>query len=63
MRRLLRNELGQDLIEYMLLAAFLSMVGLTGVEILGNAMKDTYVKQDKAVQELWETPPPIKEKK
>jgi len=58
--KFIRDTIGQDLIEYMLLVAFLGIVGYTGIEVLGNAMRDSYGKENKAIQNIWETPPPIK---
>ena len=56
----LQNDRGQDLIEYVLLASFLALVGLAGVQVLGNAMRDSYGQQNQGVQDIWETPPPLK---
>ena len=38
----LRDETGQDLIEYALLAAFVSLVGIIGATFLGTAMQNWY---------------------
>jgi pilus assembly protein Flp/PilA len=40
--RLLRDEEGQDLIEYALLATFVSLVAITGATALGNALNNWY---------------------
>jgi pilus assembly protein Flp/PilA len=40
--RLLRDEEGQDLIEYALLATFVSLVAITGATLLGNALNNWY---------------------
>lgn len=58
--KLLRECAGQDLIEYMLLAAFLGIVGYAGLQVLGGAMRASYGQQNSAMNELWETPPPIR---
>jgi pilus assembly protein Flp/PilA len=40
--RLLRDEQGQDLIEYALLATFVSLVAIAGATLLGTALNDWY---------------------
>jgi Flp pilus assembly pilin Flp len=40
--RLLRDEQGQDLIEYALLATFVSLVAIGGAGILGLALDNWY---------------------
>ena len=40
--RLLRDEEGQDLIEYALLATFVSLVAIAGASVLGTALNDWY---------------------
>jgi pilus assembly protein Flp/PilA len=40
--RLLRDEEGQDLIEYALLATFVSLVAITGASLLGTALNSWY---------------------
>jgi pilus assembly protein Flp/PilA len=40
--RLLHDEQGQDLIEYALLATFVSLVAITGATALGNALNNWY---------------------
>jgi pilus assembly protein Flp/PilA len=40
--RLLRDEQGQDLIEYALLATFVSLVAIGGATLLGNALNNWY---------------------
>ena len=58
--KFIHNQLGQDLIEYMLLTAFIAITGYTGIQILSNAMGNNYNKWNSATQEIWETPPPCK---
>jgi Flp pilus assembly pilin Flp len=58
-RRLLADETGVDLIEYMLLATFLAIAGALGIQVLGTAMHDSYEIWDSATQGAWETPEPI----
>jgi len=40
--RLLRDEEGQDLIEYALLATFVSLVAIAGASLLGTALSNWY---------------------
>ena len=58
-RRLLADESGVDLIEYMLLATFLAIAGALGIQVLGTAMNNSYQSWDSATQGAWETPEPI----
>jgi Flp pilus assembly pilin Flp len=55
-----RNEDGQDLIEYALLASVVGFAALAAVNALGVAMQTTYVSWDTAVQSdaLVEVPEP-----
>jgi len=48
-----------DLIEYMLLATFLAIAGMLGMQVLGTAMNNSYESWDNATQGAWETPDPI----
>ena len=40
--RFMRDESGQDLIEYALLAGFLSLIAATGASLVGNALDGWY---------------------
>jgi len=40
--RLIRDEQGQDLIEYALLATFVSLVAIVGATALGTALNNWY---------------------
>lgn len=40
--RLVRDEQGQDLIEYALLATFVSLVAIAGATFLGTALNNWY---------------------
>jgi len=40
--RLVRDEEGQDLIEYALLATFVSLVAIAGATLLGTALNNWY---------------------
>ena len=58
-RRLLADEGGVDLIEYMLLATFVGIATWLGVQVIGTAMNNSYQSWDNATQGAWETPEPI----
>lgn len=40
--RLVRDEQGQDLIEYALLATFVALVAVVGAGVLGTSLNDWY---------------------
>jgi pilus assembly protein Flp/PilA len=40
--RLVREELGQDLIEYALLAGFISLIALTAITAIGTGVNGIY---------------------
>ena len=40
--RLIKDDEGQDLIEYALLATFVSLVAIAGATLLGNALNSWY---------------------
>jgi Flp pilus assembly pilin Flp len=48
--RLLRDESGQDLIEYALLTTAIGFAALAGVNLLSTAMNSTYTSWDTAGQ-------------
>ena len=58
--RWIDDDSGQDLIEYALLATAIGLAGVLGINFLSNAMHDTYITWDAAVQspELVEVPDP-----
>ena len=41
-RRTLRDERGQDLVEYAMLMAFIALVCIIGLQRLGTAVNNTY---------------------
>ena len=47
--RLVRDEQGQDLIEYALLATFVSLVAIAGATLLGTALNGWYTKVESRV--------------
>ena len=56
--RLLRDENGQDLIEYSLLTALIAIAGILGFQAIGLAINASYTSWDAANQNLWEPLPP-----
>ena len=57
--RLLDDESGVDLIEYMLLATFLAIAGWLGIQVPGTAMNNSYQSWDSATQDAWEVSDPL----
>jgi len=59
-RRWLREEHGQDLIEYALLCSAIGFAGAVAFSFISSAMNTTYTSWDNAVQDdlLVEVPPP-----
>jgi Flp pilus assembly pilin Flp len=59
-RRWLKDEEGQDIVEYALLASFLGFAAMAGVGVLRAAMNATYASWDAAAQSdaLVEMPDP-----
>jgi len=62
-RRWLREEHGQDLIEYALLCGAIGFAGTVAFSFISTAMHDTYESWDTAVQDdvLVEVPDPASE--
>ena len=56
--RFLREESGQDVIEYALLAAFIGVAGAVAARLIVTTMTGSYTAWDAAVQALWEMPAP-----
>lgn len=51
--RLYRDSRGQDLIEYALLTTFIGFAGLFVVDVIMQAIGNTYVSQENAVDTIW----------
>jgi Flp pilus assembly pilin Flp len=49
-RRLIRRQSGQDMVEYALLAAFISIVSIGAVLAIGPSVKPTYYRVQDAVR-------------
>jgi len=56
--RLLREECGQDIIEYALLAAFIGTVGILAWQSVGVSVGSKYLGWDTGVQGLYSPPDP-----
>lgn len=56
--RLLRDDRGQDLVEYALLASLIGFAGLFVVASILDAIRTTYGSHVTAVNNLWESPAP-----
>jgi Flp pilus assembly pilin Flp len=57
-RRLVKDESGQDLAEYALLGVFVALVTKVALDLVGTAVATAYVFWDTAEQNLWEPPSP-----
>ena len=60
-RRLLefvRDERGQDVVEYALLTASIGLAGAAAWPLVVDAIGNTYAQFDTNTQGLWETPNP-----
>ena len=55
---LLRDEEGQDLLEYALLAAFVAIASLAALQLLQTTLRDAYVRWDTDMQAIAEMPGP-----
>ncbi len=58
LRRLIAEDIGQDLIEYALLTGAIGCAGVVGVNLLAAAISASYKSWDTGVNNLWEVPPP-----
>jgi Flp pilus assembly pilin Flp len=50
--RFIRDDQGQDLIEYALLGAFVSLAAVAGATILGNGLNNWYNELGTAIQNM-----------
>ena len=57
-RRLLRDEDGQDVIEYALLTASIGLAGIATWPLISVAIGATYQRLDTKTQGLWRVPDP-----
>ena len=56
--RLITEDQGQDLIEYALLTAAVSVATVLGIAALGSAVNSVYTAWDTRTQDLWEPQAP-----
>jgi Flp pilus assembly pilin Flp len=56
--RLLREDDGQDLLEYVLLTAAVGLAGMAGLQAIGLGVGNFYSTSNTGVNDLWQTPPP-----
>jgi len=56
--RVLRDDRGQDLIEYALLAAIIAIAGVLALSIFAGKMQNAYINWNTAAQDAWEPCPP-----
>ena len=57
-RALIRDEQGQDLVEYALLGAFVAIATIAGLKAIEAAVGSEYLKWDQDEQDLWRPPDP-----
>ena len=58
LRRLLIDDRGQDLVEYVLLGATVALAGITAMNTFPAIVSAVYASWDNAQQELWYPDPP-----
>jgi Flp pilus assembly pilin Flp len=58
LRRFLRDDECQDLVEYAMLAAFVGLAGAAAWVLVQNAIAAGYIAFDTAEQNRWEPPDP-----
>jgi Flp pilus assembly pilin Flp len=58
LNRLLRDERGQDMVEYVLLTAAIGVVSVATWPLIESAIRTSYQALDGNTQGLWEPPPP-----
>ena len=54
----MKDERGQDLVEYALLGAFVALATVAGLRVIENAIGTEYVQWDLDEQDLWQPPNP-----
>jgi Flp pilus assembly pilin Flp len=57
-RRLLRDEDGQDVIEYALLTAGIGLAGIATWPLISAGIGVTYQRLDRQTQDIWAVPDP-----
>jgi len=56
--RFVREDAGQDMVEYALLAGFVALVAGAALNALAAAIGGTYASWDTNIQNIWEPPNP-----
>ncbi|HQX81985.1 MAG TPA: hypothetical protein PKW63_09525 [Vicinamibacterales bacterium] len=56
--RFFKQDDGQDLVEYALLTAFVGLASIAAFDVIGSALRATYVAWDSGINALWEPPAP-----
>jgi Flp pilus assembly pilin Flp len=57
-RRLLADDSGQDLLEYVLLAALVALASLPGINALQAALHSAYLSWNTSMAQCWQMPAP-----
>ena len=58
LRRLLRDDDGQDLVEYALLCAFVAFFGVAAWASIVSALGASYTNDNSSTQSIWVPDPP-----
>ena len=56
--RLIRDEQGQDLVEYALLSVLVALASKLAFSLMGTQIHNLFIAKDAADQSIWEPPPP-----
>jgi Flp pilus assembly pilin Flp len=58
LRLVVRDDSGQDVVEYALLTAFFGLAALAAWTSIQSALGSSYSRTTTGVQSLWDPPPP-----
>ena len=56
--RFVREDQGQDLIEYALLVTFIGLAGIATLPLIAQAIATAYGSWNTSTNTIWHTPPP-----
>ncbi len=59
LKRLCREDAGQDLIEYVLLTGLIAIAGILVFPTIQSKMAAAYLDWNADAQAIWDTPPPM----
>ena len=59
LKRLYREEAGQDLIEYVLLTGIIAIAGILVFPTIQSKMAAAYLNWNAGAQAIWDPPPPM----